>query len=357
MGKDDEDSKEEKSAESESKPVAAASVFLYYELLKLVEIEANEGLNKLDRDLKVLAKENEDDWHKLTKWDIPDEYERVRQDLIPNGIVSRYTYNQLSESSGVSINSPKFYDYNQYLSQLVLLAQIVDEEFQNSVQEMFQIDKVTNQGAIEVEDDGKNNGDGEIKYERGPVKLIERARSKAQNDYANEDYPASACVLDLNRCALIFNDISTLLAALQLFVNKVSYYRSGNIIAIVRDKNGFIEYLEQTQYADIKLNVLIKGKHNNIIGEVQFLLQTMKEFKNRAHNLYAIQRRQETIETSVSKILPMLMDEDKQIAIAGCRGNVKKLSQMMVLNNKTIEDIMDDKDVPLNHCECERLHR
>ena len=109
---------------------------------------------------------------------------------------------------------------------------------------------------------------------RGPVKLIERARAKAQNDYANEQYPASACVLDLNRCCLIFNDISTLLRAIKLFVNKVNYYQSGSIIGIVRDKNGFIEYVRDgVQYADIKLNVLIKGKHNNIIGEIQFLLQ------------------------------------------------------------------------------------
>ena len=57
-------------------------------------------------------------------------------------------------------------------------------------------------------------------------------------------------------------------------MNKVNYYQSGHIIGIVRDKNGFIEYVQDgVQYADIKLNVLIKGKHNNIIGEIQFLLQ------------------------------------------------------------------------------------
>ena len=72
--------------------------------------------------------------------------------------------------------------------------------------------------------------------------------------------------------------------------NKVNYYQSGHIIGIVRDKNGFIDYVQDgVQYADIKLNVLIKGKHNNnIIGEVQFLLIVMKEFKDKAHN-YLIQ--------------------------------------------------------------------
>ena len=65
-------------------------------------------------------------------------------------------------------------------------------------------------------------------------------------------------------------------------------------------KNGFTEYVQDgVQYADIKLNVLIRGKHNNIIGEVQFLLQVMKDFKDKAHNLYAIQRRKEMMEESV----------------------------------------------------------
>eukprot|EP01084_Bolivina_argentea_P082326 149065_1 len=345
-----EEQKEEKSEDIDSKEKEA--YYLYYELLKLVDIEAQNQLNKLEKDLNALSNENKNDWIKLTQWDIPIKYEKVRQDVIPNGIVSRYTYNELSESSGATFNSPKFYDYNQYLSQLVLLAQIVDEEFQQSIQDMFNTDKVTNEGTIildhyneEKRNHNHNIGDGTIKYMRGPVKKIERARSKAENDYVNEAYPASACILDLNRCTLIFNDISTLLAVVKLFVNKVKYYQSGNIIGIVRNKNGFVEYIKETQYADIKLNVLIKGKHNNIIGEVQFLLKTMKQFKDKAHNLYAIQRQQEVIETSVSKILPMLLDDNKQLFVAGNTGNVKLLCKLMVFNNKTIDDIMQtDQD-------------
>ena len=86
-------------------------------------------------------------------------------------------------------------------------------------------------------------------------------------------------MLDFNRCCLIFNDISTLLTAIKLFVNKVKHYQSAPIIGDVCDKNGFIEYVNDgTQYADIKLNVLIKGTHNNIIGEVQFLLKEWSMF-------------------------------------------------------------------------------
>merc|ERR1712228_91774 len=222
---------------------------------------------------------------------------------------------------------------------LVLLAQIVDEEFQTSVQTVFGIDKVSNKGKIASFDDEKVDG-GIVEYRRGPIKLMDRARAKAQNDYANEPYPASACVIDFNRCALIFDDISSLLRGLKLFVNKVKYYHSGNIIGIARDKNGFIEYIKEAQYADIKLNVVIKGKHNNIIGEVQFLLRAMKEYKDKAHNLYAIQRKEDTIKFPVSATLPILLNQQKEIVSIACGGIVKEMSALMVLQNKSINDVM-----------------
>merc|ERR1719361_1059860 len=282
------------------------SHYLYFELLKLVNVEAMNQVNNLEKAMNKMASEKKNDWNELVEWDIPNEYDQVRQDKIVNGIVTRFSYDQLSASSGTTFNSPNFYDYNQYLSQLVLLAQIVDEEFQASVQQIFEIDQVTNKGTValdafgQAEDEKEVSGDGVVEYMRGPVKLMERARAKAQNDYANEPYPASACVIDFNRCTLFFEDFSSLLCGLKLFINKVNYYQSGNIIAIARAKNGFIEYVKEAQYADIKLNVVIKGKHNSIIGEVQFLLRAMKNYKEVAHNLYAIQRKEESIRSSVS---------------------------------------------------------
>ena len=83
-------------------------------------------------------------------------------------------------------------------------------------------------------------GDGKMNDIKATVKLIEkRARAKAQNDYLDKEYPANACVPDFNQCYFIFNDTSTLLRPIKLFVNKVSYYQSGHIIGIVRDNNGF----------------------------------------------------------------------------------------------------------------------
>jgi len=245
------------------------------------------------------------------------------------------------------------------------LAQIVDEEFQASVQTIFEIDQVTSKGTVALnvfgqdEDEKEVSGDGVVEYTRGPVKLMERARSKAQNDYSNEPYPASACVIDFNRCALIFEDISSLLRGLNLFVNKVKHYQSGNIIAIARGKNGFIEYVKEAQYADIKLNVVIKGKHNSIIGEVQFLLRAMKEYKNKAHNLYAIQRQEEGLRSSVSVTLPILINQRKDIMSVACRGSWKKMCSLMILQNQSIEDLMfaeEESGCTIFHMICQFSH-
>merc|ERR1712228_773829 len=118
------------------------------------------------------------------------------------------------------------------------------------------------------------------------------------------------------------------MGGLKLFVNKVKNYQSGNIIAIAQNKNGFKEYLEEAQYADVKLNVVIKGKHNSIIGEIQFLLRAMKEYKDKAHNLYAIQRKEEAIKGSVSSILPILLKQQKEIVSIACSGSVKKMCSL-----------------------------
>ena len=71
--------------------------------------DTNKKTDELEKNINTLAEEHKNDWDKLVKWDIPDQYEKVRQDVIPNGIVSQYTYGQLSESSGATFNSPKFY--------------------------------------------------------------------------------------------------------------------------------------------------------------------------------------------------------------------------------------------------------
>merc|ERR1712228_8791 len=82
------------------------------------------------------------------------------------------------------------------------------------------------------------------------------------------------------------------------------------------------------------------GKHNSIIGEVQFLLRAMKEYKDMAHNLYAIQRKEDSIKSSVSATLPILLNQQKKIMEVACYGNVKKMCSLMILDNKEIKELM-----------------
>merc|ERR1712228_378192 len=90
----------------------------------------------------------------------------------------------------------------------------------------------------------------------------------------------------------------------------------------------------------VKLNVVIKGKHNSIIGEVQFLLRAMKEYKDKAHNLYAIQRKEEAITSSVSATLPILLNQQKEIVGIVCSGSVKKMCSLMITQNVSIKDLL-----------------
>eukprot|EP01083_Nonionella_stella_P100851 284993_1 len=290
-----------------------------------------------------LPHQHKKEWVKMGNGSQTDGNQRlVRQDLVPNGITCEYTENDLNHNAtNAKFEGTKFYDLNQYLSKLSLLAQIVDDPFQKSVQQIFNIDKETNIGHIKKRNsDQKEDDEAFVVYKRGPVKLLSRARSKAETDYFNEPYPKSAAVLDLNRCSLIFKDIASLLIGLDVFMESVSRHESDSILSIVRCKNGFKEYVQSVQYADIKLNVLISGKSNNIIGEVQFLLETMVSYKNAAHSLYAIEREEEFVSNTASKILPLLADQKKQQKMHTMLDNSSGLAELIVFSNLNIKDTL-----------------
>eukprot|EP01083_Nonionella_stella_P145582 456488_1 len=301
--------------------------YLFYELLKIV----NDGFEakiaaKLQKPFKEIAEQNPDDWKALCSYDIVSTLEsQCRQDLVPNGIKGEYTHSELTQyvPSSASFNAYSHYDINEYLSKLLLTAHTVDDEFHKSIQMIFQIDlQKNNQSAIKE----LNN----MEYSRGPVKLIARCQAKAETDYADEPYPSSACILDINRCALIFNDIGSMLNGLNLFENKVSYFQSGNIVAICRDKNGFAIYShDKPDYADVKFNVLIKGVKYNIIGEVQFMLRQMMNFKHSVHSLYSIIRRKEFVDDCI-KLLPYKVDPAMRMKSAAAMVDYNVLCDLMV---------------------------
>merc|ERR1712228_166089 len=272
----------------------------------------------------------------------------VRQDNIANGIVSEYHRSALHQNAtNSSFDGANFYDLQQFLPNLALNAQILDDEFQRSVVSTLGIDKLTGIGTIGSADDEKSEA-VQCEYRRGPIKALKRAQAKAENDYFSEPYPTSAAVLDFNRCSLVFEDIHSLLTGLDVFVNKVCGKECGAIIGIARSKNGFPEYLKVKQYADIKLNVVINnGMHTSIIGEVQFLLRSMINYKQRAHSLYAIQREEKFIKGTAMTILPQLTNQDIQLKVDAASGNVKGLCSVMLYGNKSWDDIKTIDYLPI----------
>merc|ERR1712062_238733 len=66
----------------------------------------------------------------------------------------------------------------------------------------------------------------------------------------------------------------------------------------------------------------------------------MKEYKDKAHNLYAIQRKEEAFKTSVCATLPILLNQQKEIFGVACRGNEKKLCSLMISQNLSIKKLL-----------------
>ena len=122
-------------------------------------------------------------------------------------------------------------------------------------------------------------------------KTLTRCQTKVENDYLHENYPTSAKILDINRCALQFDNIISLINFMKIFINKINNKKSGCITKIIRVKNGWKEYNEnRPQYTDIKLNCVINNGNNKIIGEIQLLLSLMSDFKKVSHKLYSVER-------------------------------------------------------------------
>merc|ERR1712228_168662 len=53
-----------------------------------------------------------------------------------------------------------------------------------------------------------------------------------------------------------------------------------------------------------------------------------------------IQRKDEYIKSSVSATLPISLNQQKEIIGIACRGNVKKMCSLMILQNKSIDELV-----------------
>ena len=142
-----------------------------------------------------------------------------------------------------------------------------------------------------------------------------------------------------------------------------------NIKSIIRCKNGWNNNNNNSfkyEYKDIKLNVVIEINNNiAIIGEIQFTLNWMVQFKSlKSHSLYSIERLCEFTD-NFNEISPFLMDKNKQLFTLAINGDKKGISSFIINNNiksNQLLNIINDKNqtvlAPIcefNHIQCLKL--
>ena len=227
----------------------------------------------------------------------------LRQDNIPNGIVSKFSANELFTNDLTGFDGKEMYDLNSYLTELLITSQALNGQFQKDAARLV-IDK---------------NSVGCGTYAAGPVKLAKRCQIKAQTDYAQKPWPATSQIVDLIRCSYTFNTCKEMYEAMTRFEKYIKQGKGGSIKRILRVKNMFSQYkafhdkfatlaLPKFSYCDIKFNVLISYGEKSIIGEMQFLLKFMDTAKHIGHSLYGIVRRREFVDNVTS----MMNDVDRK---------------------------------------------
>eukprot|EP01083_Nonionella_stella_P148122 468397_1 len=70
----------------------------------------------------------------------------------------------------------------------------------------------------------------------------------------------------------------------------------------------------------------------------------METFKERAHNLYSIEREEEFMQQTASKVLPLLLGAETQRLVMATMGDAKGLQRWMVFRNKSAPDVLPDFD-------------
>eukprot|EP01083_Nonionella_stella_P255556 876990_1 len=305
-------------------PKDEKSQFIHYCLFEWLQHETTKQSKILSQPMRAMEDAHASEWNRLIQFDIETPFDglSVRQDAIDGGFKSEYTKEHLTQTVSLSatFNPLLHYDLSQYLTKLVLICHEANDAFQSEVQRIFAIDKET-----------KRNKTLKVAYQRGPVKRLQRCYAKCQSDYRDEAFPTSAHVLDIIRCSLVFSDVPAMLDGMRLFEQKIKENdHGGNIVQVVRVKNGFAAYTHDTaSYTDIKFNVIVRGTEYNVIGEMQFLIAEMLNFKKIGHSLYSIERTKEFVD-DLSAVLPVKLNFNKQLFIHSARNNLNGVTDLMV---------------------------
>jgi len=195
--------------------------------------------------------------------------------------------------------SSQFYDLNVYLNELLCIARLLDQPFQ---QHFRLLSSSLSSPALVLP---------------GPPKSLARCRAKAQVDYRGMRYPSSAHLLDVVRTTWVVQDEESLLEALELLLASQiplssppsSPLRSSSSPTpsspsghtVVRVKNGF---RRRGGYRDVKINVVFSSLSGfRVIGEVALVLSELKDYKDKTHELYEILREEEFFSQVTNSLL------------------------------------------------------
>ena len=268
-----------------SKELNIHKIHLQNELIEL-EKKFNSQFKQLKHNIKEFSLANEKG---ISQSKLISTFDHSKDYMSELGINSLYKLSEMPYDNVNGFSGKNEYDFEGYLTQLLIASHNIDAIFQKECKEYFN----------DYFNDKLNIA---CHYSSAPVKTRERSILKAKLDYNNKEWPRTSNIIDVVRCSVSFNDINAFLNGFNRFYNEFDYRRIANqkgcIKAIVRIKNDFSELsdnigsesLENINYCDIKLNVLLEYNNTRIIGEIQFLLDIFLDFKKRQHSIYSFIR-------------------------------------------------------------------
>jgi len=299
-------------------PFILEETYILSEVTKAAEIVSDREALK---DIKAFYDEwaqSADEWQFILRygqeWWMNTEDQTLRQSL----------QCKLSRRELVHKNIPlKFYDFSIFLNELFLECYQVNDVFQSDVQKIF----------ADVADAMK------MKFIRGPLKLRDRCMMKCEVDYSDQPFPTSACLLDIVRCTLVFDDLAGMVQGIKHFESEIFWSNNYCLKRILRVKNGFTEAFGTSdairyEYTDIKFNVGVvrldgASRATEVICECQFLLKQMNTFKHKSHKLYSIFRQKEYFENL--KLVSSLKKDWKSQFASACQSlDAAKITQMIL---------------------------
>ncbi|ETO35691.1 hypothetical protein RFI_01368 [Reticulomyxa filosa] len=295
-------------------------------------------MKKFEQELKEEIERNEEEFLEICNWRLESvkidarysHKSRWRQDeRQEDGLQSTVSETELlhiqMKSDDVLFQPKHTYDFDIYLHHLLTRAHKMNSSFQYCMRGIF----------------ARCHG---CKFVSGPIKGHERSKMKAQVDYRNSKFPKSAHIIDVVRCQVNFLSIVHLRDGLLHFEKELSKYL-GHTLDVMRIKNGFeastpradvstqalysrrLNIAIPSEYKDIKVNIVyIHNDGESIVGEVQFLLDSMASWKQQQHQMYEISRQEEFIRGSLQQI--RLNHFDFQLQLAGF--NVSSLTPLML---------------------------